>query len=174
LAVLLGLGIAIVAMSILSACFSAGGSMLIWLVGIPIIGLGIELSRVFARVERWRMTMVDRRPMEPHRYRPFDGLPHRPYGPWLRDWAEVQFLDANRWRDVIYVLILFPLALLEFVVILGLWVAAVGLIGHHSSPRPVARAARPRGWPAGRLTGLSVAAVIVGLVLAVAASAARA
>jgi signal transduction histidine kinase len=175
LAVLIGLGIAIAAMSILSACFSAGGSMLIWLVGIPIIGLGIELSRVFARVERWRMTMVDRRPMEPHPYRPFDGLPHRPYGPWLRDWAEVQFLDANRWRDVIYVLVLFPLALIEFLVVVGLWLAAVGLItsplvisGLRSLGVPVAMI----GEPAARV-GLT-AAILVGLALVpVAASASR-
>ena len=128
LAVLLGLGIAVAAIAALSACFSAGGSLLIWLVGIPIIGLGIELSRVFARVERWRMTMVDRRPLVPHPYRPYDGLPRTPYGAWLRGWGETQFLDADRWRDVVYALVLFPLAILEFTVVVGLWVAAVVLV----------------------------------------------
>ena len=128
LAVLLGLGVAVVAIAALSACFSAGGSLLIWLIGIPIIGLGIELSRAFARVERWRMAAVDRRPMVAHPYHPFDGLPRSPYGVWLRAWAETQFLDANRWRDVVYILVLFPLAILEFTVVVSLWVTAVALV----------------------------------------------
>jgi signal transduction histidine kinase len=128
LAILLGLLIAMLSIGTLSACFSAGGSMLIWLIGIPIIGLGIEFSRLFARVERWRMTLVDRRPLLPHPYRPFDGPPRRPFGPWVRAWAETEFLDANRWRDVVYSLVLAPLAALEFAVAVGLWAAAIGLI----------------------------------------------
>jgi signal transduction histidine kinase len=128
LAILLGFGVAILSIATLSACFSTGGSLLIWLVGIPIVALGIEFARAFARVERWRMAMVDRRPLLPHPYRPFDGRPRSPYGPWLRRWAEAQFLDPNRWRDVVYVLVLFPLAGLEFGVAVGLWVSAAGLI----------------------------------------------
>jgi len=135
MAVLLGLGVAVVAIAALSACFSAGGSLLIWLIGIPLIGLGIELSRAFARVERWRMSAVDRRPMVAHPYHPFDGLPRSPYGVWLRAWAETQFLDANRWRDVVYILVLFPLAILEFSVVVTLWVTAIGLV---ASPLMVA------------------------------------
>ena len=49
LAVVLGLGIAIASIAHLSACFSAGGSLLIWLVGIPIVGLGIELVPASSR-----------------------------------------------------------------------------------------------------------------------------
>ncbi len=128
LAILLGLLIAMLSVGTLSACFSAGGSLLIWLVGIPIIGLGIEFSRLFARVERWRMGLVDRRPLLAHAYRPFGGPPHRPYGPWVRAWAETEFLDGNRWRDVVYVLVLAPLAFLEFAVAIGLWALAVGLV----------------------------------------------
>ncbi len=128
LATFLGLGVAMLSITALSACFSAGGSLLIWLVGIPIVGLGIEFCRAFARVERWRMTMIDRRPLLSHPYRPFDGLPRSPYGAWIRGWAEVQFLDAKRWRDVVYVLVLFPLAILEFTVVVGLWATAIGLV----------------------------------------------
>lgn len=128
LAILLGLLIAMLSVGTLSACFSAGGSMLIWLIGIPIIGLGIEFSRLFARVERWRMTLVDRRPLLPHPYRAFDGPPRRPFGPWVRAWAETEFLDANRWRDVVYSLVLAPLAALEFAVAVGLWATAIGLV----------------------------------------------
>jgi signal transduction histidine kinase len=176
LAILLGLFIAILSISTLSAFFSAGGSMLIWLVGIPIIGVGIELSRVFARVERWRMTLIDHRPLLPHPYRPFDGPPRRPFGPWVRAWAETEFLDANRWRDVVYILVLAPLAALEFAVAVGLWAAAIGLV---ASPLVLAglRSAGvgpllqsvPIEWD-----GLVIVALFVGLALVpVAASVSR-
>ncbi len=172
LAILLGFGIAILSIATLSAFFSAGGSLLLWLVGIPIIGLGIELSRVFARVERWRMTLVDRRVLLPHPYRSFNGPPRSPYGPWIRAWAETQFLDPNRWRDVVYILVLFPLAILEFSVSLGLWASAVALV---ASPlvlaglRSVGIVGIPAGWE-----GTVVAVVLVGFVLVpVAASVSR-
>jgi len=176
LAILLGLFIAILSISTLSAFSSAGGSMLIWLVGIPITGVGIELSRVFARVERWRMTLIDHRPLLPHPYRPFDGPPRRPFGPWVRAWAETEFLDANRWRDVVYILVLAPLAALEFAVAVGLWAAAIGLV---ASPLVLAglRSAGvgpllqsvPIEWD-----GLVIVALFVGLALVpVAASVSR-
>ena len=125
---MLGLGIAILAGALLSTCFSVGGSLLIWLVGIPVIALGLEVSVRFARLERWRMTLVDPRPLVAHPYRPLNGLPASPYGPWLRTWAEAEFLDANRWRDVVYILVLVPLAILEFMVSVGLWLLAAALI----------------------------------------------
>jgi len=176
LAILLGLGVSVAAIAVLSACFSAGGSLLIWLIGIPIIGLGIELARAFARVERWRMTAVDRRPMVAHPYRPFDGPPRSPYGVWLRAWAETQFLDANRWRDVVYILVLFPLAILEFTVVVSLWVTAIALV---ASPFVVAglRSLGLRQVPDGMPSGWEwafVVAVAVGLLLVpVAASVSR-
>ncbi len=127
-AILLGFVIAIVAVSLLSAAFSAGGSMLIVLIGIPILGLGVELSRVIAQVERWRMTWVDRRPLVPHAYRELDPRPHRPFGPWLRAWAEAEFIDPSRWRDVVYVIVSFPLAMLELAAILVLWSAPIAML----------------------------------------------
>ncbi len=176
LAILLGLFIAILSIGTLSAFFSAGGSMLIWLVGIPIIGIGIELSRVFARVERWRMTLIDRRPLLPHPYRTFDGPPRRPFGAWVRAWAETEFLDANRWRDVVYILVLAPLAALEFAVAVGLWAAAIGLIaaplvlaGLRSAGVGPLLQSVPIEWD-----GLVIVALFVGLLLVpVAASVSR-
>ena len=128
LAVPLGFGIEMLAIATVSAFFSAGGSVLIWLVGIPIVGVGIECSRLFARAERWRMTYVDGRPMQPHAYRPFDAAPRRPYGAWVRQWAEAEFLDEHRWRDVVYILVSFPVTAVEFMVWLALWAAAFGLL----------------------------------------------
>ena len=176
LAILLGLFIALLSISTLSACFSAGGSMLLVLVGIPVIGLGIELSRVFAQVERWRMTLVDRRPLLAHSYRPFDTHPARPYGPWIRQWAEAEFIDPNRWRDVVYIVVSFPLTMLEFSVAVVLWAGALGLVatplvfvGLRSLGVHLALAGFPIDGP-----GTVVAAVLVGLALVpVAASVCR-
>jgi signal transduction histidine kinase len=128
LAILVGFVVAVVAFTVLTTLFSAGGSLLIWLIGIPIIALGIEACRLAARVERWRMTMVDGRPLVPHAYRTWDGAPRPPYGTWLRGWAEAEFIDGNRWLDVAYVVILLPLAILELTVSLVLWVLAVALV----------------------------------------------
>ena len=165
LAIVIGFGVAILAFGILSTCFSAGGSLLIWLVGIPFIALGIESARIFARVERWRATFVDRRPLVAHPYRPLPGLPRSPYGPWLRQWAEAEFLDANRWRDVVYVLILLPLAILEFMVALFLWVAAIAFV---LAPL-VAAGLRAAGAPrfGGEVPAGVAAAMVIGVVIGV-------
>ncbi len=127
-AVLLGFIIAVVAISLLSATFSAGGSLLLILIGIPILGLGMEICRVIAQVERWRMTMVDRRPLIPHAYREFDPHPHRPFGPWVRAWAEAEFIDPSRWRDVVYIVLNFPLSMMELALTVALWCAPIALL----------------------------------------------
>ncbi len=128
LAIILGLAVTLLSAAALSVCFSTGGSLLIWLVGIPIIALGLEVSRLVARVERRRMTLVDPRPLVAHPYQPLNGWPRAPYGRWLRTWAEAEFLDGNRWRDVVYVLVLFPLGILEFVVAMAFWLLAFALL----------------------------------------------
>lgn len=159
-AVAVGFVVAVLAMGTVSTLFSTGGSVLIWLIGIPIVGLGIEAARIAARVERWRMTLVDPRPLTPHVYRTFDEPPRRPYGPWLRAAAETEFLDANRWRDVVYVLIDGPLATLELAVVVGLWAAAIGLLAFGSVRL---------GYDVGPLPGLGpwlgASAILVGLIL---------
>jgi hypothetical protein len=128
LAVGLGLFVSVASVSVLSTLFSIGGSLLFLIVGIPFIGLGIEAGRIFARVERWRMSMVDGRPLTPHPYRSFDPEPRAPWGPWVRQWAEAEFLDGNRWLDVLYVLVALPLTIIEFTVAVTLWSISVGLM----------------------------------------------
>ena len=127
LAIIIGLAILGVGFNALFAIWSIGGGLIVVLVGIPIIGFGIELCRYIARAERWRMEIVDGRPMTPHVYRQFSYTPREPYGDWLRDYAEGQFLDFSRWRDVVYVLIGFPLAVIEFVLMVVLWAVVLGL-----------------------------------------------
>jgi signal transduction histidine kinase len=128
LAVGLGLFVSVAAISVLSTLFSIGGSLLFLIIGIPFIGLGIEAALVFARVERWRMSMVDGRLLLPHPYRSFDADPRAPWGPWVRQWAEAEFLDGNRWLDVLYVLVALPLTIIEFTVAVTLWSISAGLM----------------------------------------------
>jgi signal transduction histidine kinase len=128
LAIVLGIAVTGLAFAGLLTLWSIGGSLIVILVGIPIIGFGIELSRYFARAERWRMEIVDGVPMRAHPYRPLEYAPREPYGDWLRQYAEGQFLDFSRWRDVVYTLIGFPLAVIEFVLIVALWAIVLGLL----------------------------------------------
>ncbi len=127
LAILIGLFLLGVGFNGIFIIWSIGGGLLVILVGIPIIGVGIELARYIARAERWRMEIVDGRPMTAHPYRPLDFSPRAPYDDWLKQYAEGQFLDVSRWRDVVYVLIGFPLAILEFVLMVAMWAIVLGL-----------------------------------------------
>ena len=123
-----GLFVSIASISVLSTLVSIGGSLLFLLVGIPFIGLGIEAARLFARAERWRMSMVDGQPLTPHPYRAFNPNPSAPWGPWIRQWAEAEFLDASRWLDVLYVMVALPLTIIEFTVSVTLWSLSAGLM----------------------------------------------
>jgi len=126
--VLIGFAVAVTAFSVVSTLFSMGAGLLIVIVGIPILGLGIEAARLTARVERWRMTLTDDRPLVARPYRPLDPTPRAPLETRVRSWAEAEFLDASRWLDVVYVALAFPLAIIEFVITVVLWSIAVGLL----------------------------------------------
>ena len=128
LAVLLGPWVTLVAVVVLVTIWSIGGSLLVILVGIPLIGFGIESARYFARAERWRMAVADPRPLTPHPYKPLDYRAGPPWEQWLAQYATGQYLDVNRWRDVVYTIIAFPVAMLEFLLVVALWSAVLGLI----------------------------------------------
>ena len=128
LAVLLGPWITLLAVVVLTTIWSIGGSLLVILVGIPIIGFGIESARYFARAERWRMEVADPRPLTPHPYKSLEYRAGPPWDKFLTQYATGQFLDVSRWRDVVYTVIAFPLAILEFLLVVGLWSAVLGLI----------------------------------------------
>jgi signal transduction histidine kinase len=119
-AILLGFWMEMVAFSVIVSLFSAGTSLLVVVVGIVLIGLGIEAARLFARAERWRARIADSRPLRPHAY--------RPYGSGARDLLLAVFLDVSRWRDVVYLVVAFPLVILEFLAVLVLWGFAIALL----------------------------------------------
>jgi signal transduction histidine kinase len=119
-AIILGFWVELIAVAVLSAIFSTGASLLVVGVGFVLLGAGIEVSRLVARIERRRAARVDPRPLTAH--------PYRPYGSGLRDLLFAVFLDVDRWRDVIYVFVAFPLAILELALALSLWAGALWLL----------------------------------------------
>jgi len=120
LAIFLGFWVELLAFGLIFAAFSSGASLLVVGIGVIVIGLAIEASRLVARIERSRASLADPRPLRPHAY--------RPYGSGLRDLLLAVFLDVSRWRDVVYVFVAFPLTVLEFAVVVGLWGASLTLL----------------------------------------------
>ncbi|MHB8960268.1 MAG: sensor histidine kinase [Candidatus Limnocylindrales bacterium] len=174
-AILLGFFVSIFAFGVVTTLLSTGASLLIVVVGVPIIGLAIEAAKLFAGVERWRMGLVADGPLIPRPYRPLFPIPNAPVEARIRAWAEAEFLDASRWFDVVYVAIALPLAILEFVVAVILWAIAVSFtlipIGALAA-RLAGASLNPQGAP--NLAVVFWVLFVVGLVmLPVAASATR-
>ena len=119
-AILVGFWVELLAFIAVVGLASAGASLLIVGIGFVFIGVAIEAARIAARIERGRMAWVDKAPLHPHAYRPYGSSP--------RELILAIFFDLSRWRDVVYVLVAFPLAILEFVVALSLWALAIGLL----------------------------------------------
>ncbi len=120
LAIFLGFWVELFAFIFVVSAFSSGASLLVVGIGVVVIGLAIEGSRLVARIERSRASLADPRPARPHTY--------RPYGSGLRDLLLAVFLDASRWRDVVYIFVAFPLTILEFLVTVLLWGASLALL----------------------------------------------
>ncbi len=119
-AIFLGLFVGIFSFAIVVSLFSAGVSTLLAGIGIVLVVAGIEGSRVVARIERRRALYADARPLIPHPYRRLEG----PIARLLR----AEFADESRWRDVLYVIVNFPLAILEWLVAFSIWLIALALV----------------------------------------------
>ncbi len=161
-----GFVVLVTAFAVVTSLFSAGGGLLILVVGFGLVALGLEAARLTARVERWRMSLIDNRPLIARPYKTLDPQPNAPMDRRIRNWAEAEFFDSSRWLDVAYVLISFPLIVLEFTFSVVLWSMAVGF-----AISPLAYLAT-RGmldvhWYTGAYTPGQVVAVlfVIGLVL---------
>ena len=99
---------------------SVGLSTLLAGVGILLIALAIEGSRLVARVERRRAYIGEPARPPAHGYRPLRGK--------VLEILRAEFADESRWRDVAYVAINLPLSLLEFVVVWIAWLIALALL----------------------------------------------
>jgi signal transduction histidine kinase len=152
-AIILGFWVELFAFGLAVAAFSSGVSLLFVGIGFVVIGLTVEACRLVARVERRRATLADPRPLRPH--------PYRPYGSSVRDLLLAVFVDVNRWRDVVYVFVAFPLTALEFIVIAALWSASLALL---SLPVLLVTAGLPAGFGAGAPVSPTAIAIVGGLV----------
>ncbi|HKF85504.1 MAG TPA: sensor domain-containing protein [Candidatus Limnocylindrales bacterium] len=112
-AIVAGFWVELVAFAAIIGILSTGVSLLFVGVGVVFVVVAIEGSRMVARIERRRALVADPRPLVAH--------PYRPYGSGLRELVSALFLDPNRWRDVGYVFIAFPLTVLEFAAVVALW-----------------------------------------------------
>jgi len=120
LSILLGLWVELLSFSLVVGAFSTGASLLIVGIGVAVFGLGIEGSRLVARLERWRAGVADPRPLRPHAY--------RAYGRGWRELLITEFGDPSRWLDVVYVGVALPLTILEFSLTVLLWGASLALL----------------------------------------------
>ncbi len=115
-----GFFVGTIGFSLVVSIFSTGASLLVVGIGVVLVGVGVEVSRVIAGIERGRVSVTGTAPLLAHGY--------RPRGQGARDLAMAVFLDLNRWRDVAYVLISFPLTVIEFGVTITLWAATLLLL----------------------------------------------
>jgi signal transduction histidine kinase len=119
-AIIQGFFFGVLGFALMASIFSAGGSLLLVGIGVVLVGLGIEVARVVARVERRRVVIGGQPPLRPH--------PYLSYGQGWRELINAVFLDLNRWRDVLYVIVAFPLTVLEFGAVAVLWIADLWLL----------------------------------------------
>jgi signal transduction histidine kinase len=96
------------------------GVLLITFLGATLLAVTILICGTGARVERWRVAkFLGTSIRDP--YRP---LPEGPRSSRVR----IQIGDSAVWRDLVYLLVLFPLGLIEFLIGLGLLIVTVGLL----------------------------------------------
>ncbi|NIJ13841.1 hypothetical protein FHU38_004185 [Saccharomonospora amisosensis] len=99
---------------------SVGVSTVIIWVGVPVLMLAILLARAFAEVERARVHAL----LGTYIARPYRPLPDG--GQKLR-W-KARLSDTSTWRDICYLLLLFPVGIAEFVLVVTLWAVSLGLL----------------------------------------------
>ncbi len=109
----LGFIVGVFAFAIVVSLASAGFATLVAGIGVLLIAIGIETSRVVARLERRRVAFGSRERLLAHPYRPLRG--------GILAIVRAEFADESRWRDVLYVGVNFPLAIIEFVLVLFVW-----------------------------------------------------
>jgi len=109
----LGFFIGVFAFSAVTSLASAGFATILAGIGVLLIAIGIEASRLVARIERRRVAFGAPDRPQAHPYRPLRG--------GVVEILKAEFADESRWRDVLYVAVNFPLAIIEFVVVVSVW-----------------------------------------------------
>jgi signal transduction histidine kinase len=115
-----GFFVGTLAFALLASMASAGVASLLAGVGVLLIAIAIEGSRIVARIERRRVTLGQSDRLVAHPYRPLRG--------GVVAILRAEFADESRWRDVLYVAVNFPLVIIELVVIGALWALSLWLL----------------------------------------------
>ncbi|GAA3544972.1 sensor domain-containing protein [Amycolatopsis ultiminotia] len=117
---LLNLPLGILGFTLITALTAAGlGTAIVWL-GVPLLGLLVLLVRGAGRMERARVFAL----LDTYIDRPYLPLPP---GRQRNRWV-TRLKDSATWRDLAYFFLLFPLGLVEFVLVVAFWAVALGLV----------------------------------------------
>jgi signal transduction histidine kinase len=116
----IGFFVGIVAFAAVATIASAGFAALLAGIGVLFIAIAIEGSRLVARIERRRVMLGSQEHLRAHPYRPLRG--------GIVAILRAEFLDESRWRDVLYVAVNLPLAIIEFAVIAAAWTLSISLL----------------------------------------------
>ena len=143
---LLALPMGILTFTVAVAGWSTAISTLLTFIGVPVAVLTIGALRLLARAERHRAAIVLGEPVAEH-YKvdlPVHKEDWRSLGV-IWTWFKGLFDDRQMWRDLLYALLLLPVAIIDFTVI-ALARRHDGRL--HHVPRLVVGAARTAGRPA--------------------------
>ncbi|WP_410659014.1 sensor domain-containing protein [Amycolatopsis sp. lyj-112] len=118
---LMNLPMGVVAFALLVSFISLGvGTLVVWL-GVAVLALVVLAVRGAARMERARVyALLDR----------YIDLPYLPLpaGSQSLRW-KARLKDRSTWRDLSYFFLLFPLGIIEFVLVTAFWSTSLGLAG---------------------------------------------
>jgi signal transduction histidine kinase len=115
---LTGLPVGIVTFTVLVTGVATGVSLLVTLVGIPVLVGTAYADRGLAWLERRRAALVLGRPIA-------DPVRRRPGRPGAVAWLKALALDHQTWKDAAWMILLFVVGLVGFVVAVVLWAVAL-------------------------------------------------
>jgi signal transduction histidine kinase len=115
---LTGLPVGIVTFTVVVTGVATGVSLLVTLVGIPVLVATAYADRGLAWVERRRAALVLGRPIA-------DPVPRRPDRPGAIAWLKALAVDPQTWKDAAWMVLLFVVGLVGFVVAVVLWAVAL-------------------------------------------------
>ncbi|WP_158886382.1 sensor domain-containing protein [Amycolatopsis anabasis] len=116
---LMNLPVGIAGFVTLLTLITAGiGTAIVW-VGLPLAALAVLIARGAARVERARVYAL---------LNTYIAIPYRPLpdGGQKARW-KARLGDGATWRDIAYFVLLFPLGIIEFVLVVVFWATSLAL-----------------------------------------------
>ena len=115
---LLGLPVGVVTFTVVVTGVALGVSLLITLVGIPVLVATAYADRGLAWLERRRAALVVGRPISDPPYR-------RPERPGALAWLKALAVDPQTWKEAAWMVVVFAVGLVGFVVAVVLWTVAL-------------------------------------------------